>query len=228
MTHATITACFAMLRAAISTIHGILFPPFCAYCKRYLDQAMILCEACVARVTPVASIELMITATKRVKLFAVSRYADPLQSLVLAKSSSSRIAAIQLGELMWKMSAVAHADFDYIVPIPLHWTRYAYRGYNQAEEMAKIIAQRSGKPMINALVRRRKTPFQSLLPHNQRSYNIKDAFVIDSNKTAQFQGKKILIVDDVMTSGNTIKEAARILYVCKPEVVIAVVACRTI
>ena len=118
-------------------------------------------------------------------------------------------------------------DFDYIIPIPLHWTRYAKRGYNQAEEMAYIISRHSAKPVAHLLKRSKRTPFQSLLPFEKRTQNVADAFKIIS-ENPMYVGKKFLIVDDVMTSGATLKAAVKQLRTLKPALITAVVACRVV
>lgn len=216
----------SLLSALCAWIMAILAPPFCAHCKKFLAARVVFCDACFSRIHPIASQSLAVTATKKITVFAVSSYREPLLSLVLAKSYGNIIAATQLGELMWQCTDLPSIDFDYLVPIPLHWGRYAKRGYNQAAESASVIAKYSKKPIAHLLKRTKKTSFQSYLSHDKRFDNVKDAFVLTKHASHAFKDKILLIVDDVMTSGATLQTAARQLYSLKPKAVIAIVACR--
>lgn len=115
-----------------SFLRRLLIPPFCASCSRWLDNDAFLCFRCRALIKPVIPVPLKITSTITTPVYAVSLYRDPLKSLILAKSHGQRLASKQLGQLIIDYIPVQALPFDYIVPIPLHWTRYAVRGYNQA------------------------------------------------------------------------------------------------
>ncbi len=209
-----------------SYLKKIIAPPFCAYCKRFLEVDAVLCEPCVEKISPVVSHEIEVTKTKRMRVLAVGRYEDPLRALILAKSSSQQIASVQLGKLIWHMSNLSNIPFDYIVPIPLHWTRYAWRGYNQAQEIARVIARESNKPMLNLLKRKKRTPYLTYYAADARSEKMKEVFIVRNN--ADMRGKHLLLVDDVMTTGATLKEAARELWKCKPASITAVVVARVV
>ncbi|MGK3945895.1 hypothetical protein ABK046_47060, partial [Streptomyces caeruleatus] len=84
-------------------------------------------------------------------MFAISDYEYPLRSLVQAKQYGNRCASRQLGQLLWEHTPLTQIQFDIIVPIPLHWTRYAWRGFNQSEEMARVVSEYSGKPVVKLL-----------------------------------------------------------------------------
>lgn len=120
----------SLFDATLQYLRQIVAPPFCAYCKQFLERDTVLCQSCIEKINPVVSHELEITKTKRMRVLAVGRYEDPLRALILAKSSSRQIVSRQLGKLVWRMSNLPNIPFDCIVPIPLHWTRYAWRGYN--------------------------------------------------------------------------------------------------
>jgi len=101
-------------------------------------------------------------------------------------------------------------QFDVIIPIPLSSTRSRERGYNQARLLAKELAKEFSIPLAeNQLRRIRHTDPQSLLDEKQRWTNIKGAFTI--RKLETFQRKNILLVDDLLTTGATASEAARML-----------------
>lgn len=207
---------------------NLLIPPFCENCKKWLDEPSIFCKDCVNLIRPIISTKLSITSTISMPIFAISSYQEPLKSLILAKAHSQRLASKQLGSLIWDLTPLKTIHFDYIVSVPLHWTRYAYRGYNQAEVIASVLAQKSGKPLAHLLKRNRLTPFQSKLNVEQRSDNLHNAFDLMKIDQELYKNKHILLVDDLMTTGATLKNAARKLLLLKPASILGVVSCRTL
>lgn len=209
-----------------STITNFLFPIFCVACKTFnLEKDDVLCIECSGRIRPIISYDLSLTPSKQMTVHAVGAYDQPLVSLILAKSSGKRAIAHQLGTLAWHKSAVRHVPFDCIVPIPLHWTRYAWRGYNQADEIAGVLAEESNKPLLHVLSRIRRTPFQSLFEGDARIENVSGAFAL-KGIDFDLKEKHILLVDDVMTSGATLRFAARELLKLRPKKITAVVISR--
>lgn len=207
-------------------LRSLLAPPFCAACKSFLSHDIILCDGCAQSVPPLVSVTHKITNSYSLKVFAAGAYRQPLKSLVLAKSRGDIVASTQLARLIWQRTNVQHAEFDVIVPIPLHWTRFARRGFNQAEEIAKELSRLSGKPVVNVLVRTKRTVFQSSLPHNKRGDNVKTAFTLADGVEKKYRTARILLVDDLMTTGSTLHAAARTLIALKPHTLTAAVACR--
>ncbi|HEV2601392.1 MAG TPA: phosphoribosyltransferase family protein [Candidatus Babeliales bacterium] len=210
----------------LRTMGYILAPPFCASCRIFLSERVPLCVACSDKILPVASSVIPITRKYSVKILAVSRYQFPLKPMIISKSHGNIVAAIQLGEIIWQKTYLQHMQFDCIIPIPLHWTRFARRGYNQADEIAKVISQKTGKPVVHCVSRQRRTVFQSSLPAEHRLKNVQDAFEVHPAYQSSIEGKHILIVDDLLTTGSTLKEVARQLIRYKPASLTAVVACR--
>lgn len=101
-------------------------------------------------------------------------------------------------------------NIDVIVPVPLHWIKKMRRGFNQAELLARGIQQYSSKPVsVNNLYRAKNTASQTRLSKTQRLVNIRNAFRVHDPKS--FQGKRILLVDDVLTTGVTASECSKIL-----------------
>lgn len=215
-----------MLLTSFRFLKSLIAPPFCIACKQFAQQELVLCDGCVAQIRPIVSQTIELTETKRVPVYAIGAYDWPLVPLILAKSYGNRTTAHQLGQLAWDYSVVRYARYDYIVPIPLHWSRYAWRGYNQADMMAQVIAERSGKPMVHLLKRQRATKYQSLFRGSQRIANVADIFQLQITNPEQYRDRHILLVDDVMTSGATIKEAAKLLYTLKPASISALVIAR--
>lgn len=160
-------------------------------------------------------------------VFAAAAYDEPIKQLILSKWWSQRVASTQLGNLIWQRTPVSVLEFDYIVPVPLHWRRYAWRGYNQADIIAQEISKQSGKPVVHLVKRITSTKQQSLVSVEMRDKNVRDAFVI-AGETEKYCGASFLIVDDLMTTGATLKWVAKkIVDSCHPKKMNAAVAART-
>lgn len=215
------------LHAVARIICNLAVPPFCAACKLFLHEESIFCDTCRNTIKPVVSRVLPITPSHEMKVLAVGLYGGPLTSLIVAKSWSNRTAAVQLGELVWDMTYVQHIPYDVIVSIPLHWTRFSWRGYNQAAEIAQVIGSKSKKPVKNLLRRVRRTPYQTTIDYDKRHENVKDVFELSMSNAGAYEGKHILLVDDVMTSGATLQMAAKKLLKLKPASITAVVVARS-
>jgi len=172
--------------------------------------------------------DLPITNTRAMRVFAISHYQDPMRRLILAKSKSNCTVAYQLGQLLWQMTDIRHQQFDYIVPVPLHWKRYAWRGYNQAYEMARALSKQSGKPVLNVIKRTRATIPQSAVKGHERVSNVAQVFAVRKSQSTILKGARILLVDDLMTTGSTLRACAKELYAHKAMQVVAVVVSRVV
>jgi ComF family protein len=101
---------------------------------------------------------------------------------------------------------------DYIVPVPLHYRRLLKRRYNQAAIIAHAVAKESGVPCVaDILIRNRHTQSQSNFGFKERRKNVRDAFAVPANRAARLAGKKIVLIDDVYTTGATTSECAKAL-----------------
>jgi len=102
--------------------------------------------------------------------------------------------------------------FDCLVPVPLHFYRENWRGFNQAEEMAKEIGKRMEIEVQNVLKRKKKTKQQSMiLDREEREKNVRGVFEVKKEFKKLLKGKKVLLVDDVFTSGADMKECTKML-----------------
>lgn len=112
-----------------------------------------------------------------------------------------------LGALLENAFAELPHDIDALLPVPLHWRRHAVRGFNQARELCKPLRKSTGLPILEAVVRSRPTPYQSGLNAKQRRRNLRRAFEVRS----AIDAAHVLIVDDVITTGETCRELADVL-----------------
>lgn len=213
------------LSRLLSKFTDLIFSNFCYYCQKSIAYGEQLCILCLQNIKPVVSKDLKIGTNKIVKVHALGKYEEPLKSLILSKSSSDISACKTIAELLWQHSILKQLDFDIIIPIPLHWQRYSARGYNQSEEIAKFISQFSQKPYQNLLKRIKHTPFLSSIDLSERHNQLKSALIM--TKPELVFNKKILLVDDAITSGATIESAAKELFKASPAQIEAIVLART-
>jgi ComF family protein len=176
--------------------------PCCACCGFPFDHdlgAGALCGAC-AEARP---------AYDRAR--SALRYDDGSRGLILAFKHADRLhGAPAFGEWMRRAGATLLADADLLMPVPLHWTRLLSRRYNQAALLAHAI-HRAGGPGVapDWLIRRRRTPSQGEFGPEGRLRNVRSAFRLKPGKSVR--GLKIVLVDDVLTTGATLEECARVL-----------------
>ena len=96
--------------------------------------------------------------------------------------------------------------FDVVVPMPLHWRKRWQRGFNQSELLAAAVARRIGAPLARAVSRRKFTPPQAGLTNAMRRTNVAGAFEV--NKSSALKDRRVLLVDDVLTTGATASACA--------------------
>ena len=134
----------------------------------------------------------------------------------------------QLAVANWlghRLAALIEAGEQLIMPLPLHPERLRERGFNQSMEIARVVGDQLNLPVDHcSLFRNRATPRQADLPLKERRKNVRGAFEC----TADMTGKSILLIDDVMTSGATLNECARVLKLHGAAYVTAVVAARAL
>lgn len=141
-------------------------------------------------------------------VIAPYEYAFPVDAAIKAlKFQRKLFYAPALAYLLMLSVPALPDDVDALLPVPLHWRRQALRGFNQAAEIARSIRDTTGLPFVRNVVRCRNTPFQSGLTAALRKRNLKSAFTVKGD----LYYRHILIVDDVITTGETCRQLADVL-----------------
>jgi ComF family protein len=137
------------------------------------------------------------------RAYSFGFYDGSLRKLIhLFKYSGMKPLAKRLAGLLCRALPDDGAErFDAVVPMPLHWRRRWKRGFNQSGILARLVARDQGLPMVNAVRRVRATATQAGLTNSERRKNVAAAFRVA--RKHRIAGKRILLIDDVMTTGST-------------------------
>ncbi len=214
----------------LSNILRLIYPSLCQSCTSIIDQGQTFCFSCQSKIKPVVPIFLALTKKYTLNVHAACAYDYPVKALIFKKFSHDTLACKQLANLMIDFVPFDSIKADFLIPVPLHWSRFAWRGYNQADLIAKQISKKLGIPMLNIVKRKRRTNFQSKLNTSQRQENVENVFSVNKNAKIgnPIKDKNIVIIDDLFTTGATVKSVAKSLIHLQPASICIVVACRTI
>jgi ComF family protein len=213
-----------------AVVDGVL-PPRCLACGATVDEVDALCGSCWAAITffappwcavcglpfphPMGDAAICADCARQQPSWdrarSVLRYDRHSRRLVLMlKHGDQTHLAGAFGRWMHRTGTEVLAGADLLIPVPLHWTRLFARRFNQAALLAKVI-QRAGGPPLAAdwLIRRRRTPSQGTLGPLGRARNVRGAFALRRGRDVK--GKRVVLIDDVLTTGATAEECARVL-----------------
>lgn len=185
---------------------AFLAPPLCHACGHPFDvdpgaEGHALCGPCLAKAPPWS------------RARAVFRYDDVSKPLILRFKHADRLeGAVAFARWMARAGAELLADAQVIVPVPLHRWRLLARRYNQAAMLALALGRVSGVATVpDAMVRLRRTIVQGHMDREQRRRNVAGAFAVPARRRRAVEGRRVLLVDDVLTTGATTGECSRVL-----------------
>ena len=206
---------------------NLIFPPKCIFCNNILElnSDIYICKECFKNIPFIDSIQILRgTSDYYDDIVCICEYSGIIRdALVKFKffnkpsyyKTFAKMLAIKIKETNWQ-------EIDIIVGIPLYFEKEQKRGYNQSYLISKALSKELGVAEGTSFVTRvRDTGSQSLLAKNQRISNIKDAFKV--NVINGVNGKTILLIDDILTTGSTINECSKALKQAGARKVIAAV-----
>ncbi|MEX3011384.1 ComF family protein [Hoeflea sp. TYP-13] len=221
------------MRHALRRAGDIIYPPACLGCGELTGEHGGLCGNCWSQLRPieqprcdvlgtpfsydVGDAVLSADAIADPPPFAKARsavlYDDIARALVhrLKYKDRTDLAGVMAGWMV-RSGEDAIAGADAVLPVPLHRARLLMRRYNQSAELARALASRAGLPYLpSVLFRTRATRQQVGLGSQARADNVRGAFTVPEGRIAEIAGKSLLLVDDVYTTGATVKSASRAL-----------------
>jgi len=182
----------------------IIPEPFCPKCGAPIEYEGT-CDGCERLAPRVFDLNRSVFAYK-------SPVSDSVHRMKYAgRSDYARAFGKLMAELIPGYFSRAEISFDAVVPVPLHESRLAERGYNQAGLLAEEISKATGIPLVNLLTRVRHTEAQYNLNPSQRRANLAGAFVVNLGGDENIPYKNILLVDDIFTTGSTLNECSAVL-----------------
>ncbi|MCA0400699.1 MAG: ComF family protein [Proteobacteria bacterium] len=222
-----------LLPALVRRGLDLVYPPQCASCEAATASAHSLCVACWNRLPLIARpccerLGTPFAADFGAGMLSPAAIADPprfdrARAAALHEGAAKELVArlkygerLDLARLMGRLMAQAGrdllADADLLVPVPMHPRRLWQRRYNQAALLANAVAKETTAPvLLDLLLRQRHTPPQVGLTREQRRGNLAGAFAIAPENRALVAGRRVVVIDDVRTTGSTLNACAHIL-----------------
>src|SRR5581483_805723 len=221
------------MRSALGLVLDFALPRLCPSCREPLGEGAGLCAQCWSKLSFIAppycarlgipfvydpgagllSMEAIANPPAYDRARAAVRYDEISRVLVHGLKYGDRLdLAPMMGQWMARAGRELLADADALVPVPLHWRRQWMRRFNQSAALAGIVATLSGVPVVHGGLRRvRATPQQVGKSKAERADNVQGAFRVATEHAAAIAGRRLVLVDDVLTSGATVDTCARTL-----------------
>jgi len=244
-----LNACRGAWSHAAKLALDVALPTLCVACREPVDGDGV-CAECWAKLSFIAppfcprlgipfvydpgpdmlSMEAISNPPAYARARAAVRYDDVARTLVHALKYQDRAdLAPAMGRWMARAGRELLDDADVLVPVPLHWRRAWRRRYNQSGALARVIERQSGvKVAPEALRRIRPTEQQIGLSRPQRASNVQGAFKVAPDRQALVAGRRVVLIDDVLTSGATADACARALLRAKAASVDVLVFARVV
>jgi len=247
--YGALTACRGAWSHAAKLALDIALPTLCVACRDPVEGEGV-CANCWSKISFIAppfcprlgipfvydpgpdmlSMEAIANPPAYARARAAVRYDDVARTLVHALKYQDRTdLAPAMGRWMARAGRELLESADMLVPVPLHWRRGWSRRYNQSGALARVIEGESGvKVAIEALRRIRPTEQQIGLSRPQRASNVQGAFKVAPDRQHLVSGRRIVLIDDVLTSGATVDACARALLRAKAAAVDVLVFARVV
>jgi ComF family protein len=237
------------LRGVGRVVLDAALPPLCPACRKPVADDGGLCPGCWSQlsfITPpycerlgipfaydpgpgVLSMQAIADPPAYQRARAAVRYDEIARTLVHALKYGDRLdLAPTLGRWMVQAGAPLLTEADALVPVPLHWRRLWWRRFNQSAALTEVIGARVKLPVAHALARVKATRQQVGLTASERALNVQGAFRVPEAARADVKGRRLVIVDDVLTSGATIDACSRALLRAGAAVVDVLVFARVV
>ncbi len=216
---------FSSIAAFVRPIYELIYPPTCLACERYLHTPdKRICPECwsrIRRLTPDDELYReklgQLISKGNISGFASVFHFEKdgvLQALIhQLKYREMTSVGIELGRFVRDSvdPMLGRISFDALVPVPLHPARERERGYNQSEVICRGMGKGIGIPTCRMLKRVRHTKTQTKLDAHERKENVADAFALNHRYRRRVAGGIFLLVDDIITTGATVDECAKVL-----------------
>lgn len=187
------------------TLEKAIAPKRCVFCGTRSEAGeRFICSGCDDDLPRIRS-PVPVSPQLEVEVAPLA-YEFPVDAAIRAYKFRRRLYyAPALADLLVRAIPLLPGDIDAVLPVPLHWRRQWWRGFNQALELGRPVAKRLGVPVIDNAARRRATRPQSGLSARERAQNLRAAFVVRGT----IPYVHVLIVDDVITTGTTVQQLAK-------------------
>ena len=230
---ARLSQILAALRTPFRLALDVGLPPLCPSCRDPVGDGAGLCAACWSKLLPIErpyceklgipftydpgpgiySMQAIADPPAYARARAAVRYDEIARAMVHALKYGDRLdLAPVMARWMARAGGELLVEADIVVPVPLHWRRIWARRFNQSATLAKLIAAERGVPVsFTALKRVKATPQQVGLSKAERAANVQGAFRVEPAGKAEIARRRVLLVDDVLTSGATVDACSRVL-----------------
>lgn len=188
---------------------SFLYPKVCGFCNKILEDGYI-CEECKQNIKCINSEYIPFVQTSYFdKLYCSYEYVGIVRKKILDyKFNHKKYLCKTFAESMIEKLESDSLKYDMIIAVPTSIKRKMQRGYNQSELIARLVAKSIKIPYVkNVIIKAKRNATQSKLGRNERIKNVKNAFKI----TKDVNNKKILLIDDIYTTGATVNECSKLL-----------------
>ncbi len=195
----------------LDNILNLIFPPKCGMCGK-IEKGYI-CERCYREIEP------YLYQKVENNIFYLLHYKDMIRNKMIDYKFNDKSYLHNIFYEIFVKSKIGCEfikSYDIIIPVPMYWRKKAQRGYNQSELIARDLSKHFRIPInIKILIKQKNTPMQSSLGKKERTKNVQNVYII--NNMEKIKNKNILLVDDIYTTGATVRECKKMLQLAGAE-----------